>query len=204
MARNYDLAIGEVEAGTILYELINISFQRGLRLPAELTLLAKALFNLDAVTRVARSDLQSDPHDSRVRQSDRRRPSAPGAESAQADAARYADGGDLLTALPHRLDLVTQRLAAGEFATRVEVPQLRILLEWTAEGREPDLLRSRSRRDHHRQRDVDHDAQNARHLGLHRRRRGERLDGDLDLVGRSKEERPLVVILSARLTRAVS
>jgi hypothetical protein len=35
----------------------------------------------------------------------------------------------LLTALPHRLDLVTQRLASGEFATRVEVPQLRILLD---------------------------------------------------------------------------
>src|SRR5688572_22252983 len=51
IARNFDLAIGEIEAGKVLYELISISYQRGLRLPAELTLLAKALFNLDGVTR---------------------------------------------------------------------------------------------------------------------------------------------------------
>src|SRR5947207_5262564 len=51
MARNYNLAIGELDTGKVLYELINISFQRGLRLPAELTLLAKTLFNLDAVTK---------------------------------------------------------------------------------------------------------------------------------------------------------
>src|SRR5687768_5105249 len=51
IARNYDLSIGEVQAGKVLYEVINISYQQGLRLPAELTLLAKALFNLDGVTR---------------------------------------------------------------------------------------------------------------------------------------------------------
>src|SRR5205085_2044531 len=51
MARNYDLTIGEMHTGKVLYELINISYQKSLRLPAELTLLAKALFNLDAVTR---------------------------------------------------------------------------------------------------------------------------------------------------------
>ena len=39
------------DTGKVLYELINISYQRGLRLPAELTLLAKTLFNLDAVAR---------------------------------------------------------------------------------------------------------------------------------------------------------
>jgi ubiquinone biosynthesis protein len=37
-------------------------------------------------------------------------------------------GGDLLTALPHRLDLITQRLSAGDFATRIDVPQLTVLL----------------------------------------------------------------------------
>src|SRR6185437_8332445 len=51
MARNYNLSVGETDTGKVLYELINISYQRGLRLPAELTLLAKALFNLDAVTK---------------------------------------------------------------------------------------------------------------------------------------------------------
>ena len=51
MARHYDLAVGEMQAGKVLYELINISYQKSLRLPAELTLLAKTMFNLDGVTR---------------------------------------------------------------------------------------------------------------------------------------------------------
>src|SRR5262249_31759964 len=51
MARTHDLSVGELDAGRLLYELINTSSQRGLRLPAELTLLAKTLFNLDTVTR---------------------------------------------------------------------------------------------------------------------------------------------------------
>src|SRR5262249_14888694 len=50
MARNYDLTIGELDTGKVLYELINISYRRGLKLPGELTLLAKTLFNLDTVT----------------------------------------------------------------------------------------------------------------------------------------------------------
>jgi predicted unusual protein kinase regulating ubiquinone biosynthesis (AarF/ABC1/UbiB family) len=128
VARNYDLAVGEVQAGAILYELINISFHRGLRLPAELTLLAKALFNLDAVTRALEPSYSPV---STIREY---------GNQIAADKARrelnprklmqlVMQGGDLLTALPHRLDLVTQRLASGEFATRVEVPQLRILLD---------------------------------------------------------------------------
>src|SRR6185436_5168486 len=31
MARNYGLSVGDVQTGTVLYEFINISFQRGLR-----------------------------------------------------------------------------------------------------------------------------------------------------------------------------
>jgi predicted unusual protein kinase regulating ubiquinone biosynthesis (AarF/ABC1/UbiB family) len=123
MARNYDLSIGEVQAGQVLYELINISYQRGLRLPAELTLLAKALFNLDAVSRAL------DPTYSPVETI-----RAFGGQIA-ADRARRemnprrllqlaAAGGSLMTALPHRLDLITQRLASNEFETRVDVPAL--------------------------------------------------------------------------------
>jgi ubiquinone biosynthesis protein len=127
MARNYDLAVGELQAGAVLYELINISYERGLRLPAELTLLAKALFNLDAVTRSL--DPSYSPI-STIREY---------GNQIAADKARrelnprkllqlVMQGGDLLTALPHRLDLVTQRLAAGDFETRIDVPQLTILL----------------------------------------------------------------------------
>jgi predicted unusual protein kinase regulating ubiquinone biosynthesis (AarF/ABC1/UbiB family) len=127
MARNYDLAVGELQAGTVLYELINISYQRGLRLPAELTLLAKALFNLDAVTRAL--DPSYSPigtirdYGNQIAADKARRELNP-----RKMLQLVMQGGDLLSALPHRLDLVTQRLAAGDFATRIDVPQLTVLL----------------------------------------------------------------------------
>jgi predicted unusual protein kinase regulating ubiquinone biosynthesis (AarF/ABC1/UbiB family) len=127
LARNYDLVLGELEAGAVMYELINISYQRSLRLPAELTLLAKALFNLDSV---ARSIEPTFSPIATIREY---------GNQIAADKARrelnprkllqvVMQGGDLLTALPHRLDLVTQRLASGEFETKIDVPQLSVLL----------------------------------------------------------------------------
>jgi ubiquinone biosynthesis protein len=127
MARNYDLAVGEVQAGAVLYELINISYQRGLRLPAELTLLAKALFNLDAVTRSLEPSYSPiatiREYGNQIAADKARRELNP-----RKLLQLVMQGGDLLTALPHRLDLVTQRLAAGDFSTRIEVPQLTVLL----------------------------------------------------------------------------
>lgn len=126
IARNYDLAIGEVEAGKVLYEVINISYQHGLRLPAELTLLAKALFNLDHVTRAL------DPLFSPI-SSIRDYSNQLAAERARRDFSPRrlfqiaTQSTDLLATLPHRLEVITQRLAAGEFATRVEVPQVTVM-----------------------------------------------------------------------------
>jgi ubiquinone biosynthesis protein len=127
MARNYDLAVGELQAGTVLYELINISYQRGLRLPAELTLLAKALFNLDAVTRAL------DPSYSPIA-TIREYGNQIAADKARRELnprkllQLVMQGTDLLQSLPHRIDLVTQRLAAGDFETKIDVPQLTILM----------------------------------------------------------------------------
>ena len=127
MARNYDLAVGEVQTGAVLYELINISYQGGLRLPAELTLLAKTLFNLDAVTRAL------DPTYSPIA-TIREYGNQIAAEKARRELnprkvlQLVMQGTDLLESLPHRIDLVTQRLAAGEFETRIDVPQLTVLL----------------------------------------------------------------------------
>jgi ubiquinone biosynthesis protein len=128
MARNYNLTIGEIDAGAILYELINISYQRGLRLPAELTLLAKALFNLTAVTKSL--DWSYDPIPT-IRAY---------ANQIVADRAKrefnprrlyrlVTEGSELLAALPHRLDLISARMASNEFATKVEVPQFALLIE---------------------------------------------------------------------------
>ena len=123
MARNYDLAIGEMQAGKVLYELINISYQNSLRLPAELTLLAKTMFNLDGVTRSIDPSYSPIPT---IREY--------GNEIAQERAKRdlnprrlfqlATQGSDLLMALPHRIDLISERMAANEFELKMQVPQL--------------------------------------------------------------------------------
>ena len=51
IAQNHERSIGDMQAGRVLYDAIAIAYQRGLKLPAELTLLAKTLFSLDAITR---------------------------------------------------------------------------------------------------------------------------------------------------------
>jgi ubiquinone biosynthesis protein len=127
IARNYDLSIGEIEAGKVLYDVINISYQNGLRLPAELTLLAKTLFNLDGVTRGL------DPMFSPI-QAIRDYSNQLVAERAKRDFSprrllhMMTEGTDFLASLPHRLEVISQRLATGDFVTRVEVPQMAVLL----------------------------------------------------------------------------
>jgi predicted unusual protein kinase regulating ubiquinone biosynthesis (AarF/ABC1/UbiB family) len=127
IARNYDLTIGEFDTGRSLYELINTSFQSGLRLPAELTLLAKTMVNLDNVTKAIDPTYTPIPT---IRQF--------GNQLATERAKRdlnprriyqlATEGSDLLMALPHRLDLITARMAANEFETQLQVPQLTLLM----------------------------------------------------------------------------
>lgn len=127
MARNYDLTIGELDSGKVLYDLINISYQRGLRLPAELTLLAKTLFNLDAITKSIDPTYSPIPT---IRQF--------GNEIVAERARRElnprrlyqlaTEGSDLVAALPHRLDLITSRLAANEFEMAINIPQLTLMM----------------------------------------------------------------------------
>ena len=128
VARNYDLSVGEVQTGQVLFELIDTSFQRGLRLPAELTLLAKALFNLDAITRAL--DSSYNPIETirefgnQIAAERTRREMNPRRIFQLA-----ADSSTLLQSLPRRLDVITQRLASNEFQTRLDVPQIPLLLQ---------------------------------------------------------------------------
>jgi len=128
MARNYNLTLADLDTGKVLYELINTSYQRGLRLPAELTLLAKALFNLDNVTRSIDPTFSPIPT---IREF---------GNKIVADRAKRdlnprrlfqlaTEGNDLLVALPHRLDLITSRMASNEFQTKIEVPQITLMME---------------------------------------------------------------------------
>jgi ubiquinone biosynthesis protein len=127
VGRNYDLDIGEIQAGTLLYEMLNLSYAQGLKMPAELTLLAKALFNLDAVTRAL--DPTFSPiaaireFSTRIANERARR------ELSLNRVFQVAtQTSNLISALPHRIDLLTQKLAANEFAIKFETPQVSVLL----------------------------------------------------------------------------
>jgi predicted unusual protein kinase regulating ubiquinone biosynthesis (AarF/ABC1/UbiB family) len=128
VARNYDLSVGEVQTGQVLFELIDTSFQRGLRLPAELTPLAKALFNLDSITRAL--DSSYNPIETirdfgnQIAAERTRREMNPRRIFQLA-----ADSSTLLQSLPRRLDVITQRMASNEFQTRLDVPQIPLLLQ---------------------------------------------------------------------------
>jgi ubiquinone biosynthesis protein len=127
IARNVDLTASEIQAGKILFEVIDLSFQYGLRLPAEMTLLAKALFNLDGVTRVL------DPHFTPLETI-----RAFGNEIAMDRAKRHMsprrlyqiamESSELLAALPRRLDQITQRMANNDIGAHVDIPQLPALI----------------------------------------------------------------------------
>ena len=127
IAKHTNQTVEETPAGVVLYEMITIAFREGLKLPAELTLLAKALFNLDGVTRAL--DPSFNPSKS-IREYT--------AEIANKRAQRdfsprrlfqmAAETSDLVRALPHRIDVITQKLVANDFAVRVETPQLGSLL----------------------------------------------------------------------------
>ena len=141
MARNYNLTIGELDTGKVLYELINISYQRGLRLPAELTLLAKTLFNLDNVTRSIDATYSPIPT---IREFGNQIV----AERAKRDLnprrlyQLATEGSDLLMALPHRLDLITAR--HRQQRVRDEDQRSAVVADdsGAAEGREPRLFRA--------------------------------------------------------------
>jgi ubiquinone biosynthesis protein len=127
VAKHADQTVEDTPAGVVLYEMITIAFREGLKLPAELTLLAKALFNLDAVTR------SLDPNFNPT-ESIREYTSEIANKRAQRDMSPRrlfqiaAETSDLVRALPHRLDVLTQKMVADDFAVRVDTPQLGSLL----------------------------------------------------------------------------
>jgi ubiquinone biosynthesis protein len=127
VARNHDLSVGDIRAGLVLYEVINVSFQHGLRLPAQLALLAKALFNLDAVSRTL--DPSYSPieairsYSTRVIDERTKREFSP-----QRLMQVASEAGDFIAVLPHRLDVITRRFAQNELGFRLDVPQIQVLL----------------------------------------------------------------------------
>lgn len=128
IAQHADQTVADTPTGLVLYEVISVSYRSGLRLPAELTLLAKALFNLDAVTRAL--DPSFNPSETV-----RKYTGEIANERARHDLSPRkmfeiaSSTSDLLQALPRRLDTITERMSRNDFAFRVDAPQLPALLE---------------------------------------------------------------------------
>ena len=128
IARHGDETVEDTPTGLVLYQMIGIGYREGLKLPAELTLLAKALFNLDAVTRAL--DPAFNPsqtmrdYAAKIANDRARRDLSP-----QRLFQIASDASDLATALPRRLDTISERMARNDFAFRVDTPQLPLLLK---------------------------------------------------------------------------
>ncbi len=128
IAKHADQAVGDTPAGLVLYQMISIGYREGLKLPAELTLLAKALFSLDAVT-TSLDPLFNPSATMREYASNIASERAKRDMSPQRLFQIAADTGDLLSALPRRLDTITERMSRNDFALRVDTPQLPMLLK---------------------------------------------------------------------------
>ncbi|HVF41281.1 MAG TPA: AarF/UbiB family protein [Gemmatimonadaceae bacterium] len=128
IAKHANETVGDTPAGLVLYEMISIGYREGLKLPAELTLLAKALFNLDAVTRSLDPNFNPSQtirdYSSNIANERARRDMSPRRLFQMATAT-----SDLMGALPRRLDTITERMARNDFAFRVDTPQLPMLLK---------------------------------------------------------------------------
>jgi predicted unusual protein kinase regulating ubiquinone biosynthesis (AarF/ABC1/UbiB family) len=128
VAKHANETVGDTPAGLVLYQMISIGYSAGLKLPAELTLLAKALFNLDAVTRAL--DPAFNPSETmrdyatRIANERARRDLSPRRLFQMASAT-----SDLVNALPRRLDTITERMSRNDFAFRIDTPQLPMLLK---------------------------------------------------------------------------
>jgi ubiquinone biosynthesis protein len=127
VAKHTNQTVENTPAGVVLYEMITIAFREGLKLPAELTLLAKALFNLDAVTRSL--DPNFNPTESiREYTSEIANKMARREMSPRRLFQIASETSNLIRNLPHRLDVLTQKMVSDDFAVRVDTPQLGSLL----------------------------------------------------------------------------
>lgn len=128
VAQAYGSDMSELEAGALLNKVISLSYQRGLRLPADLTLLAKTLVHLGGVTRAL--DPSFEP--AIAIQSNMSEIVAERMRLRLTPRALYramSEGADLLGALPRRIDLITRRMADNELSAKLEVPQVNVLVE---------------------------------------------------------------------------
>jgi ubiquinone biosynthesis protein len=117
--RNSSLAVGELEAGRVIGELARVAGERGLRPPAELTMLGKALLNLDQVAAILDPDFDPnaeihDHLDEIMRAKMLQSASPANLLSAAIDAKEFAEK------LPGRVNKVMDALAEGQLTLNIQ------------------------------------------------------------------------------------
>jgi predicted unusual protein kinase regulating ubiquinone biosynthesis (AarF/ABC1/UbiB family) len=119
IASNQGRAMAEIDAGALISELTRIAGTNGLRLPPELTMLGKALLNLDQVAR--KLDPTFDPNDAIREESAElmRRKLLDAATPANVFAAAM-EVKEFAERLPGRVNRVMDALAEGELTLNVQ------------------------------------------------------------------------------------
>jgi ubiquinone biosynthesis protein len=110
--RSQGMTVEELDAGSMVMELMRISGDHGLRLPPELSMLGKALLNLDQVARELDPDF--DPSDAIRRHTDNILESQMRPSSGSAFAA-LMEARDFVEQLPGRVNKVMDAMAEGTF-----------------------------------------------------------------------------------------
>ncbi len=119
ISRNQGATMGQLQAGAVISELTQVAGRTGLRLPPELTMLGKALLNLDEVAR--KLDPNFDPNAAiRAENSElMRKKLLQTAQSGNVMAAAL-EAKEFVERLPGRVNQVLDSLAAGEFTLNVK------------------------------------------------------------------------------------
>jgi predicted unusual protein kinase regulating ubiquinone biosynthesis (AarF/ABC1/UbiB family) len=119
VSRNATVAVGDVQAGDVLGQVLRAAGASGLRPPSELTMLGKALLNLDEVARILDPTFEPNPaieeHSAELMRKKMLQGASPGNLMAAAiDAKEFAEK------LPARINKVMDALAEGQLTLNVQ------------------------------------------------------------------------------------
>jgi predicted unusual protein kinase regulating ubiquinone biosynthesis (AarF/ABC1/UbiB family) len=119
VSRNLTATVGEVQAGDLLGRVLQAAGDSGLRPPSELTMMAKALLNLDQVARILDPTFEPNPaierHAGELMRKKMLQSATPGNIMAAAiDAKEFAEK------LPGRVNKVMDALAEGQLTLNVQ------------------------------------------------------------------------------------
>jgi ubiquinone biosynthesis protein len=119
VSRNATVAVGDVQAGDVLGQVLRAAGASGLRPPSELTMMGKALLNLDEVARILDPTFEPNPaieeHSAELMRKKMLQSASPGNVMAAAiDAKEFAEK------LPARINKVMDALAEGQLTLNVQ------------------------------------------------------------------------------------